>query len=68
MIKLEYDAQESGMRVSFVVPDCQFATAPVETLLGLCTGTEEDRIRLVPQTFETLDAIARIAKNSRGRL
>ena len=65
MIKLEYDPRESGMRVSFVVPDCKFSHPDVGTLLGL--GVGDGRIRRVPQTVETLDAVARIAKNSQPR-
>lgn len=66
MIKLEYDVNTSGTRVSFVIRDgmtsCETCMSP-DTFSKL--GRREGDTYVIPQTPETLSIIAAMVKHAK---
>jgi hypothetical protein len=57
MIRLEYDAQKAGMRVSWVVTDGAFSFTPWRNLLDFEGRNTDDGKRLLVQNSESLTVI-----------
>lgn len=64
MIRLEYDVQKAGTRVSFVVCDVQKVESSSSDIL-LRLGKHVGDTHIVPQTVETLDAVAHLLSVAR---
>ncbi len=66
MIKLEYDVNTAGVRVSFVFHDGHKSLeSPNDSFK--CLGRIEDGKKIIPQTVETLDVVMQMLKMAQER-
>lgn len=64
MIKLEYDVNTAGVRVSFVLRDGP-KSSDVLNAFDAVLGRSEGGKKIIPQTVETLDTVMRILEAAR---